>query len=136
MADAGHRAVQSLVRWDPSGAADRELADRRELGFPPVTSLAEVSGPAAGVAELLAAAELPAGALVLGPQPVEPTGAPGGRGRRTTGSAAEGRVRAVVRVARGEGPALARSLAVAQAGRSARKALDPVRVRIDPVDLG
>ncbi len=108
MADTGHRAVQALVRWDPSGAADRELADRRELGFPPVSSLAEVSGPATGVAELLAAVELPPGALVLGPQPMESTGGPAGRGRRTARAAGEGRVRAVVRVARGEAAALAR----------------------------
>ena len=135
MSDAGHRAVQSLVRWDPSGAADRELADRRELGFPPVTTLAEVSGPTGGVADLLAAVELPEGALLLGPQPEDWSGATGGRGRRTA-AATENRVRAVVRVARPDGLALARSLAVAQAGRSARKAPDPVRVRIDPVDLG
>ncbi len=135
MADAGHRAVQSLVRWDPSGAADRELADRRELGFPPVTSLAEISGAPAGVADLLAAAELPEAALILGPQLEESPGG-GGRGRRASVAGAEGRVRAVIRVGRGDVPALARSLAVAQAARSARKALDPVRVRMDPADIG
>jgi primosomal protein N' (replication factor Y) len=138
MADAGHRAVQAMVRWDPSGAAHRELADRTELGFPPITCLAEVTGGQAAVAEILAAAALPDGADVLGPQPEDPPpGArPVRRGGRASGSSNEGRVRAVVRVPREEGEALARAFAVARAGRSARKAPDTVRVRIDPVDLG
>ena len=130
MADTSHRAVQALVRWDPAGAADRELADRRELGFPPVTAVAELTGSAAGVADLLQVAQLPAEAVVLGPQPVPPGRDGAGR------SSAEAPVRALVRVPREGSDALARALAAAQATRSARKAPDPVRLRIDPADLG
>ena len=103
-----------------------------------MTCLAEVTGGAVAVAELLEAADLPHDVDLLGPQPEEPAVGPGpsGRSRRTSRPSAEGRVRAVVRVPREQGSALARALAVAQAGRSARKAADPVRVRIDPVDLG
>ncbi len=41
------RPVQALVRWDPVGHAVRELAERAELGFPPVSRMAAVSGPPA-----------------------------------------------------------------------------------------
>jgi primosomal protein N' (replication factor Y) len=33
----GGPAAQALVRWDPVGLAERELAERRELGLPPAT---------------------------------------------------------------------------------------------------
>ncbi|NEA82316.1 primosome assembly protein PriA, partial [Actinospica acidiphila] len=39
------RPVQALVRWDPAGFAVRELAERGELGFPPVSRMAAVAGP-------------------------------------------------------------------------------------------
>lgn len=38
------RPVQALVRWDPVGHAQRELAERAELGFPPVSRMAAVLG--------------------------------------------------------------------------------------------
>ncbi|HYN74782.1 MAG TPA: hypothetical protein VEV13_01140, partial [Candidatus Limnocylindria bacterium] len=116
----------------PAGAADRELADRRELGFPPVTALAELTGSAAGVEDLLQAADLPADAILLGPQPAPPRRAAPGAGR----SPDEAPVRALIRVPREGSDALARALAAAQATRSARKAADVVRLRIDPADLG
>ena len=34
-ADAALPAAQALIRWDPVSFAERELADRAELGFPP-----------------------------------------------------------------------------------------------------
>ena len=58
-ADAAIPAVQALVRWDPAGAATRELSERGELGFPPATRMAALTGPANAVADLLAVAELP-----------------------------------------------------------------------------
>ncbi|WP_086562160.1 primosomal protein N', partial [Streptomyces africanus] len=74
------RPVQALVRWDPVGHALRELAERAELGFPPVSRMAAVSGPAEAVAEFLRAAELPPEAEVLGPVPLPVPAA--GRPRR------------------------------------------------------
>ncbi|NEB74222.1 primosome assembly protein PriA, partial [Streptomyces sp. SID14478] len=44
MAEPTLRPVQALVRWDPAGHAVRELAERAELGFPPVSRMASVSG--------------------------------------------------------------------------------------------
>ena len=126
-ADAGQRQAQALVRWDPIGAARRELADRRELGYPPSGWIAEVWGTPAAVEELLAVAHLPAAAEVLGPLPE--AGRPDAR--------ADGvpRVRSLVRVPIDEAAAAAAALAAAQGVRSARKAADAVRVRVDPVDL-
>jgi primosomal protein N' (replication factor Y) len=123
LGDGTLRAVQALVRWDPMGHAERELAERTTLGFPPAVTFAEVSGAADAVADLVGAAELPADVEVLGPVPL-------GNDR-----VAREQVRALIRIPRVHGAALARGLHEAQGVRSARKA-EPVRVRIDPVDIG
>ncbi|MGY1709587.1 primosomal protein N' [Geodermatophilus sp. SYSU D00758] len=123
-ADAAHPVVQALVRWDPAWLAARELADRRELGFPPATRMAALSGSPAALAEFLAAARLPGDADVLGPVP-EPA-RPGDEGERE---------RFLVRVPRAEGLGLAHALAAVQGVRSAKKAAEHVRVQLDPLDL-
>ncbi|MEU6775845.1 primosomal protein N' [Streptomyces sp. NPDC046759] len=129
------RPVQALVRWDPVGHAVRELAERAELGFPPVSRMAAVSGTPEAVAEFLAAVELPPDAEVLGPVPVPAT--PPGRPRRPGGPPpGEHWDRALVRVPPGTGSALAAALKTAQAARMARGSGEPVRVRIDPPDIG
>jgi primosomal protein N' (replication factor Y) len=130
------RPVQALVRWDPVGHAVRELAERAELGFPPVSRMAAVSGPAEAVTDFLRAAELPREAEVLGPVPLPVT--PLGRPRRP-GAPPPGEhwVRALVRVPPGSGAPLASALKSAQAARMARGAAEAaVRVRIDPPDIG
>lgn len=121
VADGSLPVVQALLRFDPGWYAERELAERRSLGFPPAARVATVTGPPAAVAELLAAAEaaLPAGTQQLGPVPV-------GTGETE---------RMLLRVARGAGPALAAALHAAAGVRSARKAPDPVRIQVDPLDL-
>jgi primosomal protein N' (replication factor Y) (superfamily II helicase) len=126
LADSSLRAVQALIRFDPVGHAERELAERTALGFPPAVTIAEVLGDADAVDELIAATALPPEGQVLGPVPI-PTdrAAPAGRGD----------VRALIRVPRSTGADLAAALHDAQGVRSARKA-PVVRVRIDPVDLG
>ncbi|MET7418302.1 primosomal protein N' [Dactylosporangium sp. NPDC005555] len=118
VADASLAVVQALVRFDPGWLAARELADRRELGFPPVMRMASLTGTPAAVADLLAAANLPPGAEVLGPVP-----------------AADGQERMLVRTGRSAGRALALALRSAAGLRSARRAADPVRVQVDPLDL-
>ena len=121
-ADASIPAVQALVRWDPAGFAGRELAERAELGFAPATRMASVTGAPVAVEEMLAAAALPAGAEVVGPVPV--------------GRSADGNVqRMLVRVPRALGAELATALKVAAASRSARKAADPVKLVLDPLEL-
>ncbi|MGH3769437.1 MAG: primosomal protein N' [Pseudonocardiaceae bacterium] len=118
VADASLTAVQALVRWDPAGHASAELAARAELGFPPSVRMAALDG----APEMLADLDLPAGAEVLGPVPVP--GEPAGQ-----------RERLLLRVPRSEGSALAVALAAVQAGRSARKLPDSLRVQLDPIEL-
>jgi primosomal protein N' (replication factor Y) len=117
-ADAAVPAVQALVRWDPGGFAARELADRAELGFPPASRMAAVSGSPAAVADLLSAARLPDAATTVGPVP-----------------APDGTERMLVRVPRRASAALATALKEAAAVRSARKAPDPVKIVLDPLEL-
>jgi primosomal protein N' (replication factor Y) len=129
LADSSLRAVQALVRWDPTGHAERELAERSALGFPPAVAFAELVGDAAAVDELITASHLPEPAEILGPVPV--TIAVAASNRR----AGDGDVRALIRVPRAQSAALAAALHQAQGVRSARKSA-AVRVRIDPADLG
>ena len=126
MADPGLPPVQALVRWDPMGHAAVELAARTEVGFPPAVRMAAIDAAPAALKDILddLMAELPA-AEVLGPVELDPA----------VGDD-EVRERALVRVPRTEGRALAHALHVAQATRTARKATDPVRVRMDPPDVG
>jgi primosomal protein N' (replication factor Y) len=86
--------------------------------------MAALSGSPAALAEFLAATRLPADADVLGPVPEPPR--PGQEGERE---------RYLVRVPRGEGAELARTLAEVQGVRSAKKATEHVRVQLDPLDL-
>jgi len=118
VADGALPAVQALIRWDPGWLAQRELAERRELRFPPVAAIASVTGVAAAVGDLLGETRLPEEAELLGPLPV-----------------ADGQERMLVRVRRSAAGRLAEALHAAAGVRSARKAADAVRVQLDPVQL-
>jgi len=136
VADAALPPVQALVRWDPAWHAAAELAARAEVGFPPAVRMASVEGTAEAVAEvvdaLLGADGLvglgPPGVEVLGPVELDPV--PG------ADAAAPLRERALVRAPRAQGRALAAALAAVAGQRSARKAPEPVRVRLDPPEVG
>ena len=67
LADAAAPAVQALVRWDPSGFADRELAERAELRLPPEARMAALDRHPGRRGRLLAAVQLPPDAELLGP---------------------------------------------------------------------
>ncbi|WP_354643572.1 primosomal protein N' [Kitasatospora camelliae] len=123
VAEPTARPVQALVRWDPAGFAAMELQERAQLRFPPVSRMASVTGSPAAVADLLGLVRLPEGADVLGPVPV-----PGARGEEVE--------RALLRVSPGQGAALATALKAAQIARLALRTADPVRIRIDPLDIG
>jgi primosomal protein N' (replication factor Y) len=114
VADRGLPAVQALVRWDPVGAAVRELADRVELGFPPATRMVALSGSRAAVGEVVRAM---APVEVLGP-------VTDGEGER-----------AFLRVPRQDAATLVQQLRGLLATRSARKE-ETVRVQVDPPSLG
>jgi primosomal protein N' (replication factor Y) len=116
--DAAAPTVQALIRWDPAGAAARELADRAELGFPPVTRMASVTGVPQAVNDLLTTTTLPEGAEVIGPAPI-----------------GDDSQRMLVRVPRARGAELATALKTAASGRSSRKASDTVKIVLDPLEL-
>jgi primosomal protein N' (replication factor Y) (superfamily II helicase) len=142
VADGAQPVVQALIRWDPATYADRELAERAELRFPPMARMAAVSGPPQAVAGVLAAAALPPDAELLGPLPTAEGRAGTAEGRAGT---AEGRagtagpepdtIRYLVRVPRSEGSALALALRSGQAARTAAKEPGVVRVQLDPAAL-
>jgi len=126
LAEASLPAVQALVRWDPVGFAERELAERAELGFPPAVRMAAITGSSAAIAEFVASVALPDRAEILGPVPAEPNGA------EPDPEPAE---RALIRIPRADGLVLARALHAAQAARSARKDGAAVRVQLDPAEV-
>ncbi|RKS77786.1 replication restart DNA helicase PriA [Motilibacter peucedani] len=139
VADPALPVVQALVRWDPFGAADAELADRGPLALPPTARVAVLSGPPAAVTDALAELRrlladagaldgVRTGAVLDVPAPAAPASAP-------SAAPAEPRAQAMVRAARPQAAALSRALAAVQAVRSARRDLVPVRVQVDPVDL-
>lgn len=123
LADSSVLAVQALLRWDPVTHAERELAGRTELGFPPAVRMATLTGSPSAVREMLGEAVLPGEAQVLGPVPLDSP-----RGDQV-------RERAMVRVPRGSGAALSAALKGAVGVRSARKTPEVVRVCIDPLDV-
>ncbi|MEV6403424.1 primosomal protein N' [Streptomyces bobili] len=138
------RPVQALVRWDPVGHAVRELEERAELGFPPVSRMAAVAAAPDALAAFLRSVELPPEAEVLGPVPLPVT--PEGRTRRP-GAPPPGEQweRALIRVPPGKGAALAAALKTAQAARMAARGgaaasrgegSGAVWVRVDPQDIG
>jgi primosomal protein N' (replication factor Y) len=118
------RPVQALLRWQPMWHAERELDDRATLHLPPAARIAALTGPAAAVQEMLDLAELPAGAELLGPVPV------------VTDESTAMHERMLVRVPRRDGALLAEQLRQAAGVRSARKAGEPVRVELDPLEIG
>jgi primosomal protein N' (replication factor Y) len=125
MADPTVPAVQALIRWDPAAQADRELAERAELCFPPAVRMAALSGPAQAVTELLGYVSLPAGAEVLGPVPLPPGGP----------DADPDAVRFLVRAPARAGTKLAVALRSGLAERTARKESGSVRLQLDPGEL-
>ncbi|WP_344661353.1 primosomal protein N' [Catenulispora subtropica] len=157
MAEPGLAPVQALVRWDPVWHARRELTDRGELHYPPLARVAELTGTPSAVAEELRLLRLPEAAEVLGPVAVEVPRSDDraahraaakrpdrlGRGDRPEKPKEPVEVpshlqlhRALVRVPRRLGGDLAAAVREAQGVRSANKAEDWVRVRIDPVRIG
>jgi primosomal protein N' (replication factor Y) len=118
------RALQALTRVDPVGFAERELADRTETDLPPAVRLAVAQGEWAALTELAEAiADVP-GASALGPALL------------VAAEDDEQLARLVIRAPLPSGPALADALRAFTAGRSARKDQRPLRIKVDPADVG
>ncbi len=131
VAEAAVPTVQALIRWDPVGHAEAELAARTEVALPPSVHMAALDGVAEAVAALLDEVRLPDSAELLGPVPL-PAGA-----RRPPGTPVDVAVtRMLVRASREQGLALAAELRRGVAVVSARQTHEPVRVQIDPLQIG
>jgi primosomal protein N' (replication factor Y) len=131
VAESSIPTVQSLIRWDPVGHAEAELAARAEVGLPPCVHMATLDGPVGAVAALLDQARLPDDAETLGPVDLPPGV------RRPPGTPAEVPVtRMLVRVRREQGLELAGALRRGVGVLSARQTHEPVRVQIDPLHIG
>lgn len=114
--DPAHPALQALVRWDPAGFARRESEERAQAHLPPAARMATVTGDLGALDDALHLLDLPDGAEVLGPVPVDD----------------EHRV--LLRVPWSRGTSLSLALGDLQRLRSARK-LDPVRIQVDPLTI-
>ncbi len=130
MADPALPVVQALIRWDGDRHAERELAEREQLGFPPAVRMAALTGPAAAIRGLLEASALPGEAQLLGPVPVPRPGTAAAAGEYQAET-----VRFLVRVPSAAGTALAVALRAGLAVRSARKDPETVRLQLDPAEL-
>lgn len=124
--DGAPRPTQALVRWDPAGLAARELGERAELGLPPVTRVATVTGPREAVGLVVGRVQVPE-TTVWGPVVVPPSDAGPGP--------LDPDVRAMLRAPRTRGAELTRALAASLAVRSARREGGQLRVQVDPQDV-
>ncbi|VBA38070.1 putative primosomal protein N' [Mycobacterium attenuatum] len=135
VAESSIPTVQSLIRWDPVGHAEAELAARSEVGLPPSVHIAALDGTTEAVMALLEQDRLPDRerfpAELLGPVDLPPGV------RRPAGTPAGAPVtRMLIRVRREHGLELAASLRRAVSVLSARQTHEPVRVQIDPLHIG
>ncbi|MGO4957758.1 primosomal protein N' [Luteococcus sp. Sow4_B9] len=123
------RTIQALVRTDPGGFAERELADRFEARFPPAAKFITLEGNTRALDEMVQASELPEVVDVLGPVPAGGSGPGGGL------DPDEEIHRLTLRTPGSHGRELTAAVKAASAVRSAKKAEGAVRVRVDPAAL-
>ncbi|MFD6136366.1 primosomal protein N' [Isoptericola sp. NPDC060257] len=126
--DAAPAPTGALVRYDPGGLAERELAERRELALPPAVRVASVTGDRGAVDAVVGRVALAGPDTVLGP--VEQPDADPRRG-----ATLEPQVRTVLRVPLAQGGELAAQLRASLAVRSARREGGAVRVQVDPKEM-
>jgi primosomal protein N' (replication factor Y) (superfamily II helicase) len=123
------RALQALVRVDPSGFAARELQERVAARFPPAVTLITVEGPAEALDEFISLVQPPQHTELLGP--VEPD-----LQRPPADDSSEGLIqRLTIRAPLTEGAELIRAAKEAAAIRTARKSEGSLRIKVNPVDL-
>ena len=116
--EAADRQVQALLRLDPVGYSERELAERAVAGFPPAVKLVALEGDFAVLHETLAALRLPEEVQVNGP----------------CDTAAEPRV--TLRCALPVGAQLVAAVRTMLSQRAAAKTPGALRVRVDPQVVG
>ena len=125
--------VGFFMNWDMVGAAAAELHARREVRFPPAVHMAAIDGADASLASFLELVELPEHAELLGPVPLPPgVSLPGDYDRERGGEPQ----RLLLRTPLGPRSELGVRLRTANAVRSARKDVLPLRIAVDPINIG
>ena len=119
------RQVQAMLRLDPVGHAERELAERRATAFPPAAKLVTIEGDLALLAQIAEVLQPPPGVELRGPFEV-----PAGRGDEGTPA------RLTVRSPLAQGSDLVAAVRLMLSQRVARKAEGALRVRVDPQVVG
>jgi primosomal protein N' (replication factor Y) len=126
---AGH-----LVRWDPAGAAARELALRTELGLPPAVRYAALTGSLEALAAFIDGLDLPSSCRVVGPTAVRAAAGPSATEKPGQQSAG-GSHRTLLFFRYRDAAEVVGGLRARRASLSARRTTEPVHVRIDAVDV-
>ncbi|MGC3956248.1 MAG: primosome assembly protein PriA [Propionicimonas sp.] len=116
--EAADRQVQALLRLDPVGYAERELAERTVAGFPPAVKLVALEGEFGVLHELLGKLKLPERVQINGPFE----------------TAAEPRV--TLRCELASAPELIGAVRTMLSQRAAAKTPGALRVRVDPQVVG
>lgn len=132
-ADEHLPVVQALGAWNPAGFASLELAARRDVRFPPVVPMAAIDGPDAAVDHFIELLDLPEHAELLGPVPL-PVGAsvPGDYDAKKYGPPQ----RLLIRIPPGPRGTLGKAIYQANAHRVGRKDDLPLRIQVDPINIG
>lgn len=133
VADAALPVVQHLIRWDAAGHAAAELAQRREVRFPPAVHMAAVDSPRDSLTDFLEHIDLPADVDILGPVDLPPgIDLPGEWDERAAGTAQ----RVLIRTPLSTRTALGKSLRAAAVNRATRKQDLPLRIQVNPMHIG
>ncbi|MCY0903759.1 primosomal protein N' [Arthrobacter sp. H14-L1] len=128
------QVVGALVRWDPAGYAERELTLRQELGLPPASRIASITGPEGAVKAFIGQLDASADVRVIGPAPV----APGVQGPRSGGRKdgdEEAEYRTLLFFSYALAPRITASLRALKAANAAKRSGTPVQVRCDGLDV-
>ncbi|MGM0930698.1 MAG: primosomal protein N' [Actinomycetota bacterium] len=115
--------VAPLVRWDPAGAAAREMQLRRELQLPPAVRIAALTGKATGIEAFMADFELGGSLRSVGPVELQ----------ARQGESSEHRL--LLFFSYQDGPSVTAALRHRKAALAAKRVPDPVQVRCDGIDL-
>ncbi len=113
-------ASAALVRWDPAGFAERELAQRIELGLPPAARVLALTGPLASVRGFTERLSLPDEVRVIGPALVDERG---------------GLYRTLLFIPYQQAAAVLVGARAARASSAAARLGEPVQLRCDGVDV-
>lgn len=127
-AAAGH-----LVRWDPVGAATRELAGRVELGLPPAVRYAVLSGSFEALGAFVAGLDLPVSCRVVGPTAVQLSYREELAGREGQQSSVASH-RTLVFFPYRDAAGVVALLRARKVALSAKRTTEPVHIRVDPAD--